>query len=172
MFPTPNSFNQLWRKCLFLPPFSLPCYSFYLLTLTSQPSNHGSAFPNINLTRAFSCFYISPCSFFSSCSFIPSSRAYWYKPCGFRPERYWWLGYVSNTGQAFWKESCWGGNLNVLRNELWCLSCVRTHHCVQLFNWKNVFCKDTLVSCFISFFLRLGEKSQVGINLPFRWFFS
>lgn len=123
--------------------FFLPCYAPYLHTLTSSTLKlphcwcSGSIFPNINLTHAFSCCYISSCSFFSPSSFIRSSRAYWYKPCGCRPERWWWLGHVSNIGQAFWKESCWGGNLNVLRNELWCLSCVRTHRCVLLFNWKK-----------------------------------
>lgn len=96
---------------LFLPPFSLPCYSLYLLTLTSSTLKlphcwcSGSTFPNINLTHAFFCFDISP-SFFSSRSIIPSSKAHWYKPCGCRPEGRWWLGHVSNTGQAFWKESC------------------------------------------------------------------
>lgn len=65
-----QSLNQLWRKRLFLPPFSVPCYSFYLLTLTSSTLKlphcwcSGSTFPNINLTHVFSCFYISPCSFF------------------------------------------------------------------------------------------------------------
>lgn len=133
VFRPKQSLNQLWKKHLSLP-FSLPCYSLYLLTLTSSTLKlphcwcSGSAFPNINLTHAISCFYISPCSFFFSSGFIPFFRAYWYKPLGCRPERWWWLGHVSNTGQAFWKESCWGGNLNVLRNDLWCLSCVRTHH--------------------------------------------
>lgn len=136
VFSPKQSLNQLWRKHLFLPPFSLPCYSLYLLILTSSILKlphcwcSGSTFPNINLIRTFSCFYISPCSFFSSSSFIPSSKAYWYKRCGFRPEKWWFLGHVSNTGQAFWKDSSWGGNLNVLRNDLWCLNCVRIRHCV------------------------------------------
>lgn len=88
---------SFWLNCggnhLFLPASSLPCYSLYLHSLTSSTLKlphcrcSCSAFPNIKPTHAFSSFYI-PLSFLSSASsFIPSSRAYWHKPCGCRPER-------------------------------------------------------------------------------------
>lgn len=149
--------NSLWTSCggnvYSCLHFPFHVILFICLLWPLQPSNSLTAdaqallFPNINLTHAFSCFYISSCSFFSSSSFIPSSRAYWYKPCGCRPERWWWLGHVSNTGQAFWIESCWGGSLNVLRNDLWCLNssprvalqlekCVLFGHCAVLFHFS------------------------------------
>lgn len=158
VFSPKQSSNQLWRKHLFLPPFSLPCYSLHLLTLTSSTLKlphcwcSGSTFPNINLTYAFSCFHISP-SFFSSSSVIPSSKAHWYKPCGCRPERWCWFGHVSNTGQAFWKKSparvaiwmCWEMRCNAWAVSELITACryltgkvhtVGTHWCPVLFHFS------------------------------------
>lgn len=99
--------------------------------------------------------WFSKHKFYSSC-FIPSSKTYWYKPCGCRAERWWWLGHVSNTGQGLWKESCWGSNLNVLRNELWCLSCVTTH---QWSSSTGKVCTVRTHWCPVLFlFLWLGKK--------------
>lgn len=88
---------SFWPNCgenhLFLPASFLPCYSLYLHSLTSSTLKlphcrcSGSAFPNIKPTHAFSSFYIPLSSLSSASSFIPSSRAYWHKPCGCRPER-------------------------------------------------------------------------------------
>lgn len=55
-------------------------------------------------------------------------KAMWFR--GLR-DRWWRFGCVSTAGQAVRKASCWGGKLNVLRNESCCLSCVCYSGCVS-----------------------------------------
>lgn len=151
------AWNSLWTSyggnCLFLPPFSLPCYSLYLLTLTSSTLKlphswcSGSAFPNINLTHAFSSFYISPSlSLPPAIAFLLPELIGLNRVVAGLKERWWWLGHVSNTGQAF-PESCWGWMCWEMSCEAWAASeqitvccsstgkvcTVRTHSCPVLF---------------------------------------
>lgn len=103
--------NSLWPSCggnhLFLNPSFLPCYSLYLLTLTSSTLKlphcwcSGCAFPNIKPTRAFSSFYILLLSLPQAVSFLlPQLIGINHVVAGLR-ERWWWLEHVSNAGRAF-----------------------------------------------------------------------
>lgn len=148
---------SLWTSCggnlLLSPPFSLPCSSFHPLSLTSSSLvlDIGSMYRFwLSKPKSHSCtissFYISVFIFLSFTlavffllpELIEESHAVaeaWETDDGgcdvFLP-----------PVRLFGKESCWGGELNVLRNESWFLSCV----CLVLVLGKILLCSDTLLS--------------------------